>query len=284
MGTCERGRPASARQRPHVPSFGRSAHDGGHGAQNRACRRARRPRDPRLAGWGQSPSTVKGTVPPVASQQQTSTHAQSGAPHGAGRSDRQRPRVVRLRRLRLLRERHRPAVLSAIEPDGPAAARVRRVRARVRRAADRQPRARRRRRPHRTARAADAVDRADGRRDARSSACCRPTHRSASPRRSCSSLMRVVQGFSLGGEFTGSMVYTTELASPLMRGLVSSSTAAGTTLGFILGSGSAWLVNVHARHRAGVAPGAGAFRSSRASCSASSAGCCAAASTSRAKA
>ncbi len=55
-------------------------------------------------------------------------------------------------------------------------------------------------------------------------------------------LLRLVQGFSLGGEFTGSMVYTTELASPLMRGLVSSSTAAGTTLGFILGSGTAWLV------------------------------------------
>jgi MHS family proline/betaine transporter-like MFS transporter len=55
--------------------------------------------------------------------------------------------------------------------------------------------------------------------------------------------MRLLQGFSLGGEFTGSMVYTTELASPLMRGLVSSSTAAGTTLGFILGSGSAYLVN-----------------------------------------
>lgn len=54
--------------------------------------------------------------------------------------------------------------------------------------------------------------------------------------------LRLVQGFSLGGEFTGSMVYTTELASPLMRGIVSSSTAAGTTLGFILGSASAWLV------------------------------------------
>ena len=57
-------------------------------------------------------------------------------------------------------------------------------------------------------------------------------------------LLRVVQGLSLGGEFTGSMVYTTELASPVWRGLVSSSTAAGTTIGFILGSGSAWLVNV----------------------------------------
>jgi MHS family proline/betaine transporter-like MFS transporter len=55
-------------------------------------------------------------------------------------------------------------------------------------------------------------------------------------------LMRLVQGFSLGGEFTGSMVYTTELASPLMRGLISSSTAAGTTLGFILGSASAYAV------------------------------------------
>jgi MFS transporter, MHS family, proline/betaine transporter len=55
--------------------------------------------------------------------------------------------------------------------------------------------------------------------------------------------MRLIQGFSLGGEFTGSMVYTTEKSSPLMRGLVSSSTAAGTTIGFILGSASAWAVN-----------------------------------------
>jgi MHS family proline/betaine transporter-like MFS transporter len=55
--------------------------------------------------------------------------------------------------------------------------------------------------------------------------------------------MRLIQGFSVGGEFTGSMVYTTESASPLMRGLVSSSTAIGVTIGFILGSGSAWLVN-----------------------------------------
>lgn len=56
-------------------------------------------------------------------------------------------------------------------------------------------------------------------------------------------LFRIVQGFSLGGEFTGSMVYTTELASPLARGLISSSTAAGTTLGFILGSASAYAVS-----------------------------------------
>jgi MFS transporter, MHS family, proline/betaine transporter len=55
--------------------------------------------------------------------------------------------------------------------------------------------------------------------------------------------MRLIQGFSVGGEFTGSMVYTTESSSPMTRGLISSSTAAGVTIGFILGSGSAWLVN-----------------------------------------
>jgi MHS family proline/betaine transporter-like MFS transporter len=54
--------------------------------------------------------------------------------------------------------------------------------------------------------------------------------------------LRFIQGFSLGGEFTGSMVYTTELASPRLRGLISSSTAAGTTLGFILGSGTAAII------------------------------------------
>jgi MHS family proline/betaine transporter-like MFS transporter len=56
-------------------------------------------------------------------------------------------------------------------------------------------------------------------------------------------VMRLIQGFSVGGEFTGSMVYTTESSSPLTRGLISSSTAAGTTIGFILGSGAAWLIN-----------------------------------------
>jgi len=56
-------------------------------------------------------------------------------------------------------------------------------------------------------------------------------------------VFRLIQGFSLGGEFTGSMVYTTELASPLLRGLISSSTAAGTTIGFILGSIAVWGVN-----------------------------------------
>lgn len=56
-------------------------------------------------------------------------------------------------------------------------------------------------------------------------------------------LLRLVQGLSVGGEFTGSMVFTTEASSPARRGLVSSSTAAGVTIGFVLGSGSAWLLN-----------------------------------------
>lgn len=55
-------------------------------------------------------------------------------------------------------------------------------------------------------------------------------------------LLRIVQGFSVGGEFTGSMVYTTELAPSGNRGLVSSSSAVGVTLGFILGSVCAWVL------------------------------------------
>lgn len=68
-------------------------------------------------------------------------------------------------------------------------------------------------------------------------------------------LLRLVQGFSLGGEFTGSMVYTTELAAPRLRGLISSSTAAGTTIGFILGSIAAWGVNRALGHEAATAWG-----------------------------
>jgi MFS transporter, MHS family, proline/betaine transporter len=55
--------------------------------------------------------------------------------------------------------------------------------------------------------------------------------------------LRLIQGFSVGGEFTGSMVYTTESAAAATRGLISSSAAVGVTLGFILGSGVAWVVH-----------------------------------------
>jgi MHS family proline/betaine transporter-like MFS transporter len=56
-------------------------------------------------------------------------------------------------------------------------------------------------------------------------------------------ILRLLQGFSVGGEFTGSMVYTTELAPTATRGLVSSSAAVGVTLGFIFGSACAWLLH-----------------------------------------
>jgi MHS family proline/betaine transporter-like MFS transporter len=42
--------------------------------------------------------------------------------------------------------------------------------------------------------------------------------------------LRLLQGFSVGGEFTGSMVYTTEFAPSAKRGFVSSSAAVGTTI------------------------------------------------------
>ena len=54
--------------------------------------------------------------------------------------------------------------------------------------------------------------------------------------------LRLLQGIAVGGEFTGSMVYTTELASPLWRGLVSSSTAAGTTIGLMLANTTALII------------------------------------------
>ncbi|HKW03039.1 MAG TPA: MFS transporter [Vicinamibacterales bacterium] len=56
--------------------------------------------------------------------------------------------------------------------------------------------------------------------------------------------LRLVQGFSLGAEFTGAMVYTTEMAAPERRGLIGSASTTGSSIGFILGSGSAWLVRV----------------------------------------
>lgn len=54
---------------------------------------------------------------------------------------------------------------------------------------------------------------------------------------------RIVQGFSLGGEFTGSMAYATEQARPSMRGLVGGSTAVGSMLGFLAGSGAVGLLS-----------------------------------------
>jgi MHS family proline/betaine transporter-like MFS transporter len=55
--------------------------------------------------------------------------------------------------------------------------------------------------------------------------------------------LRLIQGFSVGGEFTGSMVYATELAGRSTRGLIAGAAASGTTLGFMFGSASSWLIH-----------------------------------------
>ena len=79
--------------------------------------------------------------------------------------------------------------------------------------------------------------------------------------------MRLIQGFSLGGEFTGSMVYTTELCLAAdARPRQQFDGGGRRRSGFILGSATGWLVNSTLDARAGRMPGAGAFRSSRASC------------------
>lgn len=54
---------------------------------------------------------------------------------------------------------------------------------------------------------------------------------------------RIAQGFSLGGEFTGSMAYATEHARPNMRGLIGGSTAVGSIIGFLVGSGVVALID-----------------------------------------
>ena len=48
--------------------------------------------------------------------------------------------------------------------------------------------------------------------------------------------LRMLQGFSVGGEFTGSMTYATEAAQPGRQGYLASLATAGGLLGFSLGS------------------------------------------------
>ena len=47
-------------------------------------------------------------------------------------------------------------------------------------------------------------------------------------------LLRMIQGLSVGGEYTGSMTLTTELADKNRRGFVSASATAGVGLGLVL--------------------------------------------------
>ncbi len=53
-------------------------------------------------------------------------------------------------------------------------------------------------------------------------------------------ILRLAQGFSVGGEYTGSMTYTSEFSMRKMRGFISSFSTTGTMLGILLASGAAW--------------------------------------------
>ena len=51
-------------------------------------------------------------------------------------------------------------------------------------------------------------------------------------------MLRVIQGLSVGGEFTTSIVFMVELAPPGRRGLLGAIACCGATLGILLGSGT----------------------------------------------
>ncbi|WOO41342.1 MFS transporter [Rubellicoccus peritrichatus] len=56
-------------------------------------------------------------------------------------------------------------------------------------------------------------------------------------------LMRIIQGFSVGGEYTGSVVYLVERAPQNKRGIVGGWTSFGAIAGFLLGSGVGALIS-----------------------------------------
>jgi len=54
--------------------------------------------------------------------------------------------------------------------------------------------------------------------------------------------MRQAQGFSVGGEYTGSMAYASEVSPHGRRGLLSSLATTGTMMGILLSTMAVWLV------------------------------------------
>jgi len=63
-------------------------------------------------------------------------------------------------------------------------------------------------------------------------------------------LMRLAQGFSVGGEYTGSMAYAAEVSPHGRRGLLSSLATTGTMMGILLSSMAVWLVRSLVGHDA----------------------------------
>ena len=69
-------------------------------------------------------------------------------------------------------------------------------------------------------------------------------------------LLRLVQGLSVGGEYTGSMVFLVEHAPQERRGLMGALGASGATIGFLLGSavGAAFAASASTACRSGPSP------------------------------
>jgi MFS transporter, MHS family, proline/betaine transporter len=63
-------------------------------------------------------------------------------------------------------------------------------------------------------------------------------------------LMRLAQGFSVGGEYTGSMAYASEVSPHGRRGLLSSLATTGTMMGILLSGMAVWLVRSVVGHDA----------------------------------
>ncbi len=61
-------------------------------------------------------------------------------------------------------------------------------------------------------------------------------------------LMRLAQGFSVGGEYTGSMAYASEVSPHGRRGMLSSLATTGTMMGILLSSMAVWLVRSFVSH------------------------------------
>jgi len=62
--------------------------------------------------------------------------------------------------------------------------------------------------------------------------------------------MRLAQGFSVGGEYTGSMAYASEVSPHGHRGLLSSLATTGTMMGILLSSMAVWVVRSLVGHEA----------------------------------
>ena len=86
-------------------------------------------------------------------------------------------------------------------------------------------------------------------------------------------ILRMIQGLSVGGEYTSSMVFLVEHASEGRRGFMGAVTCCGTTIGILLGSGigaaTAALMTLKRSKR-----GAGASRSCSELLSGSRVSCC----------